>query len=231
MSSRLLTFLLLSILGLYHHGAHAQYPRLGLEAGGSLLSYKGELGRYDRLGGGLDVGLRLGHHLQRWGYYARLSAGQVTGSTPGFSSFQPVEGVFPNRSVETRLLALQLGAEFTVWTHKGWEVYLSQGIGMLNFLPRDAQGRDLTLDLDSPDIPATRPKGETYRTTALLLPTGLGGRYLLANGYMLGAQLSLLNPLTDYLDNIGQVGDSKKDGLLSLRCSVIVPLRQERTRR
>jgi hypothetical protein len=58
-----------------------------------------------------------------------------------------------------------------------------------------------------------------------MLPTQVGAIYLLPNQWGIGIQAGLLNPLTDYLDNIKELGNrSGNDNVMQTRLLLYVPL-------
>lgn len=100
-------------------------------------------------------------------------------------------------------------------------VYLSQGIGFIHFSPEDDEGNSLA------DLPNTREDQETYRQESFMLPTNVGVLYLLPNQYGVSVQAGFYNPMTDYLDNISQLGDSGNDNILAIRFAFYIPLISE----
>ncbi|SHK87323.1 Outer membrane protein beta-barrel domain-containing protein [Reichenbachiella agariperforans] len=110
----------------------------------------------------------------------------------------------PNESFNTAYFSLNFALHLNLIDRDKFKLYLSQGIGFIRYTPKDENGKALS------DQSTTRALGETYRNMSIMIPSQLGFKYYLPNGYAVGVQTGFANSLTDYLDNISQWG--KKDG-------------------
>jgi hypothetical protein len=107
--------------------------------------------------------------------------------------------------------------------YKGFMVYVSQGIGLIRYEPKDAQNNKLLNNFSS------RASNEAYSNVSAMLPTQAGVNYVLSNGYGIGFQTGWLNLQNDYIDNISQWGTrQKKDNALWYRFTLMVPLTYEK---
>jgi hypothetical protein len=148
------------------------------------------------------------------------SAGAVTGSNLTPSLRNDLEGVSPNRFVRTSFFSLQYGLQFNLIRKERFRLYLSQGVGVIRFSPRNEDGQLLA------DIPSTRMAGESYGRAAIMLPTQAGMQYFFGNQFGLGFSAGWLNTFTPYLDNIYEASTTdRNDNILSYRFSLLVPLR------
>ena len=58
-----------------------------------------------------------------------------------------------------------------------------------------------------------------------MLPTQVGANYFFKNTMGVGLQVGVLNPQTDYLDNISQLGNlENNDKVLSIRLMLIISI-------
>jgi hypothetical protein len=226
-------FLLLSSVC---HLAQAQEPlknpvpayrpvQLYLLGGAGPASYRGDLApSYQKWGGLFGLALKFNRH--RWvNPVVDLSFGRVSGQNPDFPErlpldLLPAEGT-PNRFFSSTLVNASFGLHFNLLKTERYQLYLSQGLGFTRFGPRDDRGNPLADQLN------TRAFDEALPTTGLILPTGLGGAYFFPNGFGLGAEVGWLNPRTDYLDNLGQLGnpEAPRDNVLRLRVNAFAPLK------
>lgn len=149
--------------------------------------------------------------------------GHVSGGDP---SVRPIsEDIRPNKTFRTQLITAGLDLQVNVLRHPRYRLYISQGIGLFRFVPRDAEGRELS------NLRSSRARDESYSGNTVHLPTGIGGCYVLQNGYSLSAHWSLLNPQTNYLDNAHNlVNPGTADNLMALRIGVLIPLENRKNR-
>ncbi len=194
----------------------AQKPVFLVEAGVGSSIYFGDLSKKgDKLSSIFTVSAirKLG---DRSNLKLNVSFGSITGSNRSFS----VEGFFPNTFFKTNLFIVEPSFQFSFFQKDGLSIFLSQGIGFLTFDPKDDNSNSLA------DNSTTRADGETYRNLSIAFPTGLGVQKVLKSGFGFGFSLKLYNSLTDYLDNISELGDSKnKDNFLSTSFSLLIPLK------
>ncbi len=199
--------------------------QLYLLGGAGPASYRGDLApSYQKWGGLFGLALKFNRH--RWvNPVVDFSFGRVSGQNPDFPArlpldLQPAEGT-PNRFFSSTLVNASFGLHFNLLKTERYQLYLSQSLGFTRFSPRDDRGNPLADQLN------TRAFDETLPTTGLILPTGLGGAYFFPNGFGLGAEVGWLNPRTDYLDNLGQLGnpEAPRDNVLRLRVNAFAPLK------
>jgi opacity protein-like surface antigen len=126
-----------------------------------------------------------------------------------------VDGVQPNKFVQTGFFYVDLRLKARFLREKGLHPYLSAGIGMLGYTPKDASGFNLI------DNFATRADGETYGSISASFPLSTGLELRLSPILMLGLEYTYRATTTDYLDNIGQLGlRNGKDKLQTLMLSL-----------
>ncbi|MCS6968532.1 MAG: hypothetical protein RMJ44_07635 [Cytophagales bacterium] len=183
-------------------------------AGVSMIAYKGELSSYASFGSMFHVRLMQTRH--RWVYPAiEIGGGKLVANNARFAA----ESGNPNLSFHTSFLQLGLQLQLNVIKKTHQRLYLSQGIGLMRFNPKDDFGKTLLAQS------ATRAVDETYSNFSLLLPTALGGVYHFANQLGIGMEVGLLNTRTDYLDNISQLGNpADKDNVLGIQFSLFAPI-------
>ncbi|TAF65170.1 MAG: hypothetical protein EAZ55_09470 [Cytophagales bacterium] len=150
-----------------------------------------------------------------------LGVGFITAENIFYKVGLPAERKLPNTFFRTEMLNFVGELHYNIIKRRNFAFYVGQGIGLSRFVVYDKDGNPLS------SAASSRARGEEYGNITLLLPTSVGVFYLLKNGYGVGAQLSLFNPMTDYLDNIGQWGtQSGNDNVMALRISVIAPLKR-----
>lgn len=193
--------------------AGAQINRQLAFAGITMAGYKGELASYDQYSGIFQAGVQFNQKEKLNGAFT-LSIGTVKGQNPDFSA----EKGSPNRFFKTNLFALNYGLHYNIIKKPDFIFYISQGIGIIRFIPQDEFNEGLNDQSD------TRAEGEIYRNVALLLPTQIGCIYFLKNNFGFGAQTGFLNTMTDYIDNISELGESGNDNILNFRLALYIPL-------
>lgn len=198
------------------HNHYVRWMELGIGA----TAYIGDLSdRYDFWSPYTSLVLHFAQK-NRWGSQLQLSIGAVRGENYSFIFQQP--DVQVNTAFVTRLQALQYRLNFMLVRRRHWHLYLQAGIGLLRYDPQDMQGQSLAEQRN------TRMPGEEYGTLTWMLPLGMGSRYILANGWGIHAQLGWWNPMTDYIDNIGRLGQRiGNDNILSFRWGLLIPIRKE----
>ena len=140
----------------------------------------------------------------------------------GFGSFaaQDREGrinQFSNQNyfVKTSYVFANAMLKFHFLKTKRTRPHLGAGVGFITFSPKDADNRSLTNDASS------RAKGETYGTTAGIFPLNAGVSFQLTPMTALGLDYYYFLTTTDYLDNIGKLGQkSGNDALTGLQFSL-----------
>lgn len=113
--------------------------------------------------------------------------------------FLPSE-VKPNSFFQTSLFSTELRLRYRFFHRRRIQPFLGAGIGMLFFTPRDMEGNFLSENI------FTRVDQEDYETTVPVIPL-MGGVLLNINQRLsLGLDYTYRLVQSDYLDNIGQLG-------------------------
>ncbi|UII21098.1 hypothetical protein [Fulvivirga ligni] len=205
--------LLLSLC--FHYSSEAQ--NLWAHTGISMAAYKGDLSSYDQYRGLFQVGVQLNKKKRLNGNF-NLGIGSVSGENRDFRRFETGD-IEPNRYFRTNFFFLNYDLHYNIVKTDFLIVYVSQGIGFFRFTPKDDEGNSLI------DQGNTRNPDESYRNSTFMLPTSAGATYFLPNKYGIGLQAGFLNPLTDYLDNISELGETGGDNILEFRFSLYVPIK------
>jgi hypothetical protein len=191
-----------------------------LEIGVSANAYRGDLGIANpKWSSAFQAGLKL-NFKKRFNSHFNIAIGNITGQNPEYR-FENTDTIAatPNLFFKTNFVAANYDLQVHLLKYKGIMVFVSQGIGLIRYEPKDANNQSLGDNFDS------RVANETYGNISLLWPTQAGVNYIFNNGYGVGLQAGWLNPQTDYLDNISQWGNrKKKDNTLWVRFSFMVPL-------
>lgn len=196
----------------------AQQPVSFAFGGFSMNQYVGDLqSPYAKYTGAFSLGVQLNRNKRLNGSF-ELSYGHISGQDSDYS-FTGDEQASPNRFFSSTLFSAHYNLYLNIIRKENFTLYLSQGLGLLRYMPVDDMGRQLQNRYD------TRAPNENYGNSSVMLPTNAGMIYLLPNQWGLGLQAGYLNPLTDYLDNISEWGNrSGYDNVLRLRFAVYVPL-------
>lgn len=194
--------------------------RLGtarIAVGISANAYRGDLGQpYDKWTAAVQGSLLFSHQRRLHGGI-HLGIGNLTGQTTEQQTFNPDVNT-PNRFFKSRFVSVHYALEYDIVQRPNVIVYLSQGLGLIRFSPRDQFNRSLQDDL------STRAANENFGNVAALLPTHLGATYLFPNRFGLGAKVGYYNLLTDYIDNVSQLGsDRGNDNAMQVQFLFIVP--------
>jgi hypothetical protein len=195
------------------------YP-IFLDLGVSANAYSGDLSSYAKWTACYHIGLTFNKN-EKLNGRLNVSFGFITGENRTYT-FQGIsnEPAKPNRFFSTSLLDISYSLRYHFIKTKRLALYISQGFGIMQFTPKDENGRRLADLLDS------RPFDENYGNITMVLPTSLGINYWLKNGYGIGLQAGFVNPQTNYLDNIGQWGNKAgNDQIFQLRFFVLAPLK------
>lgn len=212
-------YFLLIVLLFCSLGLVAQDTELWLHTGVSMNAYKGDLSSYDQYTSAFHVGAQLNRKLRVNGN-VNIGFGFINGENRNFTfESEQLPLPSPNRFFKTTFFYVNYDLHYNIIKKKNIIVYLSQGIGVMRFTPEDDDGNNLS------EQQATREDGETYRKETLMLPTNIGAIYLFPNQFGISVQAGLYNTLTDYLDNISNLGDSKKDNILAFRFAFFVPVK------
>jgi hypothetical protein len=196
--------------------------KLSLIVGFGGTSYRGDLtNRFESWGGTFHAGLVF-NKKKRINGYLHLMIGGVRGNSSSYvtNSNQPTQTAQPNSYFKTSLISFGYELRINILKRKSYMLYVSPGVALLRFDPKDEYNQPLASQL------LTRAHGETYSNVTLMLPTKIGGAYFLNKGYGIGCDIGFLNPLTDYIDNISQLGNrKKKDNLLQINLLLYIPLK------
>jgi hypothetical protein len=167
--------------------------------------------------GAVSLGMQLNRGKRLNGSF-ELSYGSISGQDTDYT-YSHDETATPNPFFSSTIFGAHYNLHFNILKKKTYTLYLSQGLGLLRYMPVDDLGRKLQ------DRFETRAANEVYSNSSIMLPSNLGLMYLLPNQWGLGMQLGYLNSITDYLDNISQWGNkSGNDNILRVRFAVHVPI-------
>ncbi len=190
-----------------------EYLSLGL----NMNTYSGDLGRYEKWTSSAQGGIIL-QHSTKWSSLFAAGVGYIIGDDMDFVPISP--GIQTNRFFRTTFLSFHYEARYNVLVKRSWEFFLSQGIGVMRYTPRDGQGSILQNQEN------TRPQGETYGNLTLMLPTGAGAVYTLPNQWQGMVQIYFFNTQTPFLDNIDTAGTrDRNDNILAVKIGFQIPLK------
>ncbi|SFE52317.1 hypothetical protein [Thermoflexibacter ruber] len=188
-----------------------------LQVSGSANAYKGDLSpSYQKWSSAFHIGAFSDQH--RWfNPTASLSIGNLVGQNTNYDYLNPPRN---NTFFKTNFVQFSLGLRLNAIKTDFLTVYLNPNIGIMRFTPKDIRNQKLA------NQPETRALGETLPTTAFVIPVNVGAMYKFkASKVAVGAEVGLLNPRSDYLDNIGEFGSaSARDNSLQIKLSVYAPL-------
>ncbi|CAN5242755.1 hypothetical protein BH23BAC1_BH23BAC1_13010 [soil metagenome] len=205
-------------------GAKAQEIGSFLQLGTSANAYRGDLqNTFDKWSSSFHAGIQLNNKHRFNGSFG-ISIGSITGQNLN-PEFQPYEStrIRPNKFFRSSVFTAQYNLHLNLLKTREWIIYLSQGFGLVRFNPKDEFNNPLLDVIDS------RAANEAYSNVAIMFPTQAGVMYLLKNDFAFGIQAGLLNTMTDYLDNISELGTrSGNDNILMLRFSLFAPLAYKR---
>lgn len=185
------------------------------EVGVSANAYRGDLAdTYSMWSAAMHFGLKFAKK-KRWNGHLNLSIGNIRGQN---YAYEFDENATPNLFFRTNIVTLQADLQYNFIRTNHWIAYISQGIGLMRFLPKNEQGEKLQ------DLLTSRSVGELYGNISAIFPSSVGLMYLFKNGYVLGFQASLLRPTTDYLDNISLWGQKAgADRIMLCKWHIAVP--------
>lgn len=208
-------FLLLVSTGLQAQGPEQKPLKMGIGLMGA--AYVGDLNTNGeslyRFYPGVNISLQFASE--------KLIAPQLNAGFGKFLSqdreLVPVEGVSPNTFVETPFFFVDFRLRARFLREKPINPYLSLGLGLLGYTPRDVEGNNLL------DNVSTRAEGESYGSLAAGFPLSIGTEYKLSHLLSLGLEYTYRLTTSDYLDNIGQLGmRNGNDKIQSLLLSLYV---------
>lgn len=190
-----------------------------LSVGVSHNAYRGDLGDTYQSGGlAVNVGYMFSHSKKlHGGLHAAVgtfSGYELSGTSPDFNA-----EALPNTYFRSSFFSAHYSLQYDILRRDRWLLYISQGLGLIRFSPQDEFGNAL------PDMPETRAEGENYGAAAAVLPTQVGVDFYLPNQLGVGLKVGWLNTTTDYLDNIGQLGNRDgNDNVMQVMLQLHIPL-------
>lgn len=196
---------------------NAQAPDKYLFAGANANTYQGDMGNFSQWNGGFHAGVQF-NKKQKLNGAIQLTFGAVSDQQSVEENTQISQIRNPNSYFRSNFFAINYEVHYNIIKTSKWLLYVSQGAGFMRYTPKDQFGEKLE------DQPTTRAEQESYRSSSFMLPTSVGAAYYLANEVGIGIQTTFYNPLTDYLDNVSELGDSGNDNILNLKFSLYFPL-------
>ena len=186
--------------------------------GFSTNAYRGDLGQpYDKWTLAFQ-GSWLFNHQGRLHGGIHLSYGSLTGQARDERAFDSDENT-PNRFFKTTFLTAHYALTYDIIHRENLVFYFSQGLGFVRFTPKNQFNQSLVDNL------STRAPNEMYGRVAAVLPTHVGVNYFFPNRFGVGTKVGFFNFLTDYLDNVSQLGsDSGNDNALQFQFLFFLPV-------
>lgn len=214
-----LTFLCWTCFSLQGMAQH--YPNISFGIGPEALSYRGDLNEsYSQWNAGLRASVLFAKK-NRFNSELSLGIGKIVGQNSSYV-YEGDASATPATFVATNYVDFSYRLRLNILAKKRYRLYIGQGIGLMRFSPKDESGEQLKDQFESLDL------GESYSAIALILPTQLGFTYQLPNDFGFSAQASFLNPMTDYLDNLGEWGNSEgNDKIIAFNVMFWVPLKSQ----
>ena len=198
----------------------AQEKKSEIYFGVAPTAYKGDLHEsYQNWSMVFFAGLKFNRNHKLNGNFT-LSIGSVSGQNPNYSFDDgSLPSPAPNHFFTSKVVGLNYELHYNFIHKEKIKVFVSQGVGVLRFNPKD--------EFDEPliDQLSTRSTNETYGNISMMLPTQLGVLYTLPNDYSIGLQVGFQNTTSDYLDNISNWGLKKgSDNIFTYRFEIHIPL-------
>jgi hypothetical protein len=187
-----------------------------IEVGISPLSYKGDLSQgYEKWTSAFHIGLKRNTKKKVNGHFD-LMIGSVEGQNINYAYNTSAS---PNKFFKTNVASLNYDIQFNILKKERYILYISQGIGLIRFVPKDEFGEELSGKFN------TRAKNEIFNNISFMFPQSIGFMYFFKNDYGAGFQLGRLTPATDYIDNISKLSNYKKpDNIFMFKFSVLAPI-------
>jgi opacity protein-like surface antigen len=186
------------------------FPAVEVGLGLSAYAYSGELsaGRFAQTPGPGFAAQALLDNRSLLTPVLTIAVGSFSAQRPDFPA--RIGGGQPNSFVQTRFTTGTLAVRARFLRAQRLRPYAGLGIGLILFFPHDAEGRALTGQA------STRAPGEAYGNTALAFQLQAGGSYAISPLLSAYIHYTWLQTGTQYLDNIGQLGQAQNDALHSL---------------
>jgi hypothetical protein len=215
------SFFLLSFLSSLLAFSQTRQVSKYLELGVGPCAYKGDLSNsYSKYTSSFQLGVLFKNDKRVNGHFG-LMIGSITGQNPklSFPIDTTVATPTPNKYFKTTLFSVNYDLMVKLIKKKNFTLYISQGIGILRFNPKDGDNKNLADQFN------TRADNETFNNFTIMLPTSIGAMYTFKNNFGAGLQMGWLNSQSDYLDNISMWGTRKrKDNVFSCKFSFYAPL-------
>lgn len=127
------------------------------------------------------------------------------------------EGIVPNRFVRTSFFYTDVRLQYRFLRQARIQPYVAAGAGLFSFQPRDAQGNFLGENFFS------RLPEESYLTLLASVPVSAGAEWHFSQWGGLGLEYTYRMTGSDYLDNIGLLGEAPgNDRLHSLQVKLLL---------
>lgn len=186
----------------------------------AMSSYRGDLiNTYTSPTPNFEVYIRFNRKKYLNGQFS-IGFGKLSATNPYYSyTYNATGNISPNSNFVTAYQYLKYELNFNFISTKRWRVYISQGIGAMHFTPKN-QDNLVLLELNN-----TRAPNEGYSNLSIVLPSSVGIMYISPSNYAFGIKAGLLNPQTDYLDNISSLSnESRKDNVVSFQMNINAPI-------
>lgn len=219
-----LLFIILFFLGHQQIFAQTKDSTKHFSLGISVLgvSYKGDLvDHYKDWGIGTGIHLQF-HNKTRLSTAFQIVAGSVSAENPYFTS-ENNNTVEVEKYFKTNFTSFYFNLSYYFIKRTKLRCYISPGIGLIRFSPKNENNQTLS------ENNLSRLPNETFGNTALALPIKIGIQYYLPNGWMIHYEANWLMPRTDYIDNIGQLGNSKKDQIFGHGMRLSIPFQLKKS--
>ena len=147
-----------------------------------------------------------------------INVGSITAQNPNVEAVFLPNGdrITPPRFVRTSFQGIAFLPRFRLVSYGPLRVHAAAGVGLFRYVPRDAEGNEWLSAFDS------RLSSESFSPSAIQIPLKLQVGWRWPTGLQWQAQASLLNPITDYVDNLSQLGTLPgNDNLLAFRLMIL----------
>lgn len=183
-------------------------------------SYSGDVGNaFQKWTSIYEIGLKL-NKKQRINGKISVAWGRLQGQEENLG-ITTAATIGRNNFFNTSFFKFQYELQLNLFKSKNFAFFIAQGIGAWQFTVRNQAGDNLQ------DIRSSRAANEDFDNLTLILPSSLGAYYLFDNGYGFGLQLAYLNPRTDYIDNVSQLGNKGgNDQVFQAGFQVFIPLQR-----
>ena len=164
-----------------------------------------------------NIGIRFNQKKKLNGTF-QVNIGSLTSQNPDYQYKDDITAT-PNTFFKTSVVSIHYDMAYNFIVKSNYRIFAGLGVGLLRYQPKD--------DLDNKllDQPETRPDGETYSNTSAVIPIKIGGTYFLPNNFGLEVQGLMMNPQTDFLDNISGWGNRDgNDQYFMIQLNMLIPL-------